>query len=174
MPPTSATAACAVLDLIAAAIGEEPIVGGGWGIDALLGRQTRDHGDLDVVVPAATDADVISALQSAGFRITTDWRPIRVALTHPDGAEVDVHPVSVGADGTRIQQGFPGVTYEYPPEDITDGSIDGRAVRCLSASLQMRFHDGYVPTGSDIADCRLLAAATGLPLPATIASADHD
>jgi lincosamide nucleotidyltransferase A/C/D/E len=27
-------------------------VGGGWGVDALLGEQTRRHADLDVWVPA--------------------------------------------------------------------------------------------------------------------------
>lgn len=29
--------------------GTEVWVGGGWGIDALLGRQTRDHRDLDLM-----------------------------------------------------------------------------------------------------------------------------
>lgn len=28
--------------------GIEVIVDGGWGVDALLGRQTRPHGDLDI------------------------------------------------------------------------------------------------------------------------------
>ena len=33
--------------------GAQPCVGGGWGVDALLGRQTRDHSDLDLMLPAA-------------------------------------------------------------------------------------------------------------------------
>lgn len=30
--------------------GIEPCLDGGWGVDALLGRQTRLHADLDIAV----------------------------------------------------------------------------------------------------------------------------
>ena len=32
--------------------GAQPCVGGGWGVDALLGQQTRDHSDLYLRLPA--------------------------------------------------------------------------------------------------------------------------
>ena len=32
------------------ASGIEVIVDGGWGVDALLGKQTREHEDLDIAV----------------------------------------------------------------------------------------------------------------------------
>ncbi len=31
-------------------------IGGGWGVDALLCSQTRDHDDLDIAVPAEQEA----------------------------------------------------------------------------------------------------------------------
>ncbi len=31
--------------------GIEVVVDGGWGVDALLGEQTRSHGDLDIALP---------------------------------------------------------------------------------------------------------------------------
>ena len=165
--------AAAVLALLEDA-GVVAVVGGGWGVDALIGAQCRDHADLDVVIPAAREASAIAALEAAGFVITTDWRPIRVALCHPDGPEVDLHPVTIGPDGTRVQQGFDGVTYEYPAADITTGTIGGREVRCFSAELQMRLHDGYDPTPTDVADCLRLARATGVPPPASVAASAPD
>lgn len=40
---------------------------GGWGIDALLGRQTREHGDIDLGLDA-TDVDrAVAALSDLGY-----------------------------------------------------------------------------------------------------------
>jgi lincosamide nucleotidyltransferase A/C/D/E len=49
---------------------------GGWGVDALVGRQTRPHRDVDI--DAAYQAPVLLALYERGYRIETDWRPNRV------------------------------------------------------------------------------------------------
>jgi lincosamide nucleotidyltransferase A/C/D/E len=59
-----------VLDIVETleALGVDPRVTGGWGIDALAGRQTRDHRDLDLAVRAeAVDASV-DALVIKGYR----------------------------------------------------------------------------------------------------------
>ena len=39
-----------VLELVEATtkLGAQPCIGGGWGVDALLARQTREHADLDL------------------------------------------------------------------------------------------------------------------------------
>lgn len=42
-------------------------VGGGWGIDALVGVQTRDHRDLDLMHREDHEAAVLAALSAAGF-----------------------------------------------------------------------------------------------------------
>ena len=55
-----------VLDLANRA-GARLWIDGGWGVDALLGTQTRDHGDLDVAVEARHLEAFANALSGAGF-----------------------------------------------------------------------------------------------------------
>jgi lincosamide nucleotidyltransferase A/C/D/E len=50
---TTEADAAEILGVLGAA---EPRLAGGWGVDALAGRQTREHRDLDVMVPAHRDA----------------------------------------------------------------------------------------------------------------------
>lgn len=63
----------------------DPIIAGGWGIDALLGEQSRDHRDLDVLVDDAAVTRVVEALKSEGFTVTTDWLPVRIELSDNAG-----------------------------------------------------------------------------------------
>jgi lincosamide nucleotidyltransferase A/C/D/E len=161
MPPTTAADVHSVLDLLAEA-GASPVVAGGWGVDALLGRQTRPHADLDVAVAAEHEPAVLAALAEAGFEITTDWRPVRVALTHPGGAEVDVHPIRYLPDGSAVQSGFDDDEFHYPADGFLTGTIGERTIRCISASLQARFQTGYGPRDVDAADMTALQAATGV------------
>src|SRR3954452_1360623 len=48
--------------------GVEASVGGGWAVDALLGRQTRPHADLDVWAPAHDFEGLLSALAAQRSR----------------------------------------------------------------------------------------------------------
>jgi hypothetical protein len=40
---------------------------GGWGVDALLGHQTREHEDLDITISSAQRAAYSSVMEAAGF-----------------------------------------------------------------------------------------------------------
>ena len=42
---------------------------GGWGVDALLGEQTREHDDLDLVMALADAAAALEALASVGYSV---------------------------------------------------------------------------------------------------------
>jgi hypothetical protein len=53
---------------------------GGWGVDALIGRQTRLHRDLDLALDARKETVALRVLERRGHRIETDWRPVRVDL----------------------------------------------------------------------------------------------
>ena len=55
-------------------------MGGGWGVDALAGRQTRPHADLDLAVEAGHLAGMLAVLGEAGFAVAVDRLPVRVAL----------------------------------------------------------------------------------------------
>jgi lincosamide nucleotidyltransferase A/C/D/E len=74
-------------------------VDGGCGIDALLGEQTRDHDDLDLVVPLELVPVCRRVLGEAGFEVERDWLPTALAMRHPDGRAVDLHPVEPTPDG---------------------------------------------------------------------------
>ncbi len=140
-------------------------IGGGWGVDALVGRQTRDHGDLDVSIRAEDEPAVLEMLQALGFEIVTDWRPTRVALLHADRGEIDVHPIRFRSDGSAWLPGIDGQVFEYPADTFTTGTIMGATVNCIDAALQLAFHLGYPPQPKDRADMRALAAAGLIDLP---------
>jgi lincosamide nucleotidyltransferase A/C/D/E len=58
-------------------------IGGGWGIDALVGEQTRQHRDLDLMHRLDQEPAVVAALTGAGFVETLDWRPVRFVMADP-------------------------------------------------------------------------------------------
>ncbi|TXR56801.1 nucleotidyltransferase domain-containing protein [Quadrisphaera setariae] len=144
--------------------GIEVWVDGGWGVDALLGEQTRPHADLDVVVLVADVPRARELLAEAGFAILREWLPTALAVRHPDGREVDLHPVTPTADGGGDQELFaPDPPFHYGPPST--GHLDGVEVACVSAESQLRAHQGYEPQPEDRADVLALATRFGLPLP---------
>jgi lincosamide nucleotidyltransferase A/C/D/E len=145
-----------VLDALERA-GIEAGVTGGWGVDALLRRQTRAHGDLDLGIAAERVDDAIAALAPLGYAVGADERPARIELRSVTG-RVDLHPIAWTADGTGTQQGFDGETFSYPPGSLSaEGVIDGRAVRCGTPQLQVAFHTGYPPNEVDRRNMAALA-----------------
>ena len=131
-------------------------VAGGWAVDALLGRQTREHGDLDLAVDERDLPSFLSVLELQGFVVTADWWPARLEFTSADGRVVDVHPVTFAADGSGSQAGLGGERFHYATDGFTSGTIDGRPVPCLSREQQLQFRKGYEPRSVDIHDIRLL------------------
>src|ERR1700679_3460935 len=78
-------------------------VGGGWGIDALVGRETRPHRDLDLMHRVEQEPTVMAALAAAGFAETLDWRPVRFVVTDPAGRGIDLHPLTFAPGGAAGQ-----------------------------------------------------------------------
>src|SRR5215468_1002191 len=69
---------------------------GGWGVDALLGRETRPHDDLDLVVARADASMVVTALTVLGFTHASDVEPglpARLVLRDRADRRVDLHLV---------------------------------------------------------------------------------
>jgi hypothetical protein len=65
------------------AAGVRTWIGGGWGIDALIGEQTRPHDDLDLAIDTRDQAHAIQTLQHAGFQMVEDHRPTRFVMRTP-------------------------------------------------------------------------------------------
>ena len=137
-----------------AAAGVSSWVAGGWGIDALIGHQTRRHYDLDLVVSDTGDnlERLEQVLSRAGFRPgVREFNPgLAMPLRHAwqdDGHTVEVMPVELGK---------PPFTSGEPL--FTEGVIGGHAVPCLSARLQATLHKGYEARVIDLADMEALGA----------------
>ncbi|MEU4566292.1 hypothetical protein [Micromonospora sp. NPDC023956] len=160
----------AVLDALTG-VGCAAWIGGGWGVDALVGRQTRSHRDLDLLVPADREAAALRALGLLGYAVETDWRPVRVEVVAARRGRVDLHPVTFDATGDAHQAGLDGGSFRYPRDCFTTGTIAGRPVGCLSVAQQMVLHSGYEPRDVDRTDLALLrqlaSTATGRPPQAT-------
>ncbi len=131
-------------------------VGGGWGVDALVGRQTRPHADVDLAVDARQLEQVLELLRGQGFAPAVDWLPVRVEMAHEDGRRVDVHPVVFMPDGRGLQAGLDGAEFVYPADAFTRGVVGGRRVECLTATQQLAFHQGYPARDVDRHDVHLL------------------
>jgi lincosamide nucleotidyltransferase A/C/D/E len=138
-------------------------VGGGWGIDALVGRETRPHRDLDLMHRVEQEPTMMAALAAAEFAQTLDWRPVRFAVTDPAGREIDLHPLTFAPDGSAVQASLePDRPFTYPARCFVTGRIGGAVIPCLSAEQQVYFHQGYEPKDRDRHDMAQLRGAFGL------------
>jgi len=133
---------------------------GGWGVDALVGRQTRPHRDLDLAIDARRLAGALLLLAELGYTAETDWLPVRLELAGAGECWVDVHPVTFDERGDGRQAGLDGSHLDYPAGELVVGSIEGHRLPCVSAERQRAFHSGYPLRPQDQAD---LAALDLLP-----------
>lgn len=154
-----------VIDQLTAA-GIRVWVDGGWGVDALVGRQTRLHDDLDLALPLVDVDRALRVLAALGYHVVDDELPTRVDLRADDDRRVDLHPLTFDSDGNGLQQLQDGSFGTYSADGLRgEGHIAGRPVDCLTPDLQVRFHRGYPPDDDDRHDVHLLAERLGLPLP---------
>ena len=134
-------------------------VDGGWGVDALLGVQTRPHDDLDLVMLAHEYP--MSATVLPGFHPDLDAQPgmpYRYVLMDARRRVVDIHPVVIASTGEAVGTYVPREVL-YPAGGLDGhGTIQGQAVRCLSASCQVLKHSGYANHGPDEYDYRDMSA----------------
>ena len=140
---------------------------GGWGVDALLGVQTRPHKDVDIVVQVADTPTVQAVLGRKGFAVKQGTLPHAFVLANGLGLEVDVHAVVFDASGNGVYRMENGEDWVYPAEGFAGrGYIAGRSVSCLTPAAQVLCHaNGYTPTEKDFQDMALLQQRFGVALP---------
>lgn len=143
--------------------GTEIWIGGGWGIDALLRTQTRNHRDLDLMHRREQERVVVEVLAEAGFSESLDWRPVRFVVADVQGRAIDLHPLVFAPDGSAIQASPDRARpFIYPAACFVTGEIQNVTVPCLSAEQQVYFHQGYEPTDRDRHDMAQLRDAFGI------------
>lgn len=126
IPPERVVETLVVLDLAAVAV----VVIGGWGIDALVGRQLRPHSDLDLFVDEDDFERASAVLQGFGYQPWNRSAPgpigelerFSAAQTFRDSAlrVVELHAVALERVNSQT------------------GTIAGRQVSCLTVEQQMQ------------------------------------
>ncbi len=129
---------------------------GGWGVDALVGHQTRTHRDVDIDIDAACEQTALRVLADLGYTVETDWRPNRVELAAAGRGWVDLHPLLLDMDGSARQASLDGGYHVFPRSFFTAGSLDGVIVPCVSAKAQRVFRTGYELRTVDVHDLTVL------------------
>jgi len=149
-------------------LGVEIWIDGGWGVDALLGEQSRSHEDLDIAIEEKDVPKLKEMLCGRGYKQikmehARDWNFV---LGDEYGREIDVHVIVFDSQGNGIYG--PKENGEmYPAASLTGtGLIEGRAVRCISPEWVLKFHSGYELKDKDFRDVYALCAKFGIDLPA--------
>jgi lincosamide nucleotidyltransferase A/C/D/E len=140
---------------------------GGWGVDALLGRQTRAHADVDIVIQQKDIPKMRRILESRDYHDqprndTSGWNFV---LGDDKGHDIDVH-VIVFDDNGNGQYGPPEKGEMYPAASLTgEGTINGHEVNCISAEYLVKFHTGYALDENDIQNVSALCEQFDLEIP---------
>jgi lincosamide nucleotidyltransferase A/C/D/E len=152
---------------------------GGWGVDALLGRQTRHHHDVDLLIEVGSLKRFLQRLDVLGFEFAYSWeesrwlgadewegevaQPTAFVLGHADGREVDVHVLRWRGDGLATALWDTREDFQCIDENVAlsgEGYIGGERVPCFSADMQRRAHTGYELPPQQLDDLRLLSDLT--------------
>jgi lincosamide nucleotidyltransferase A/C/D/E len=170
IPGMAATDVLYVLDLLDRADVPCWLVGG-WGVDALVGRQTRRHTDVDVALDRRFLQRALNSLNRAGYHVLEQkvlpvWMPAMLILRDASRRRIELMPVDIpepppGEDGRPEEMRF-----RYTADSITTGTVNGCTVPCLAAPVQLMFHTNYPPRDSDRHDVRVLVERFRLPAPA--------
>lgn len=147
--------------------GIEIWIDGGWGIDALLGEQTRPHADLDIFIQEKDVPKLRSLLDLKGYKeIKLEIaRPHNFVLGDEIGHEIDVHVIVFDEKGSfsygPIEDGE-----RYPLATLSgSGVINGEKVKCISPEWMVKFHTGYKLRESDFRDVSALCKKFNIDLP---------
>ena len=164
MPPETVRTLMTALD----ERGVDACIGGGWAVDALLGRATRPHADLDVWVDANDFEGLLAAFGDQGVDRIHPWpgdRPWNFVLHDGLSRRVDLHVYETLGDG-RLHYGSVTAPFIFTDQDLSGrGEIAGRSVRCERPAFALRNHTGYELRDIDRHDVAALCERFGLQPP---------
>lgn len=132
-------------------------------MDALAGRRTRRHVDLDLAVDdgsADPSASAARALAASGFALVRDeevpgaYFLRRLLFEDRRGRLVDLHPAFLGrADETTPSEDH---VVRISADLLGTGQVGARELACLSGPCQLALHRAYQQRARDRADLSLL------------------
>ncbi len=142
-------------------------IDGGWGVDALLEAQTRQHSDLDIAVQHKDIPQIRALLEARNYKDVPrdDTRDCNFVLGDDHGRLIDIHSFTFDTAGNIIF-GVP-----YPFDSLKGiGLIAGYPVKCITPEWMVKFHTGYPLDAIDYHDTRLLCQKFNIPIPPEFAS----
>jgi lincosamide nucleotidyltransferase A/C/D/E len=161
--------AARVLDLLAhlRASGVPAWLDGGWAVDALLGEQTREHDDLDLVTRLEDSARIEEVLGERGYLLGHGGPPHSFEMVDNEGRQIDVHPASFTPDGEGVYKSDTGQDWIYPADGFMGmGRILGHEIPCLTPEVVIVNHaTGYTLDEAHQHDVLALAKHYGIPVP---------
>lgn len=136
---------------------------GGWGVDALLGYQSRTHNDIDIFVEKNDYQNFIEIMKANGFyEIKMEY----TTLSHTVWEDlknriIDLHCFEYTDEGEILYDGdcFPAETFSGK------GRIGEIEVSCIEPYSQVMFHLGYEFDENDAHDVRLLCETLHIEIP---------
>jgi lincosamide nucleotidyltransferase A/C/D/E len=137
-------------------------VDGGWGVDALLGKQTRTHADLDLAIEHKDSPQICALLEARGYSnvYRENSSDFNFVLGDDRGHQIDLHTYTFDAAGNHIY-GIP-----YPLESLTGtGSVNGYIVKCISPEWVVKFHTGYQFDEDDYRDIKAICQHFKIEMP---------
>jgi lincosamide nucleotidyltransferase A/C/D/E len=156
---------------------------GGWGIDALLGENTRSHKDLDILMLVEDVKRLNDLLAKDGYSLKEYWSENQFTvdaggnmiatgyvLHDTAGHELDVHAFRFDLHGNGIPAWEVEEGFVLTPPDLSGvGIINTTQVRCQSAQHQMLCHTGYAIPPHQWPDLEALHEKLGVEFPDSIA-----
>ena len=139
-------------------------VDGGWCVDALVGCELREHGDLDIAVNRPDETAMRDWLTAQGYadRPSPDKSAWNYVVGDNKGRLIDIHVFEFDGEGKHIY----GV--KYPRESLTGhATLGGLEIYCIPPEWMFRFKIGYTPAPKGLIDVQALADKYGYEIPIT-------
>jgi lincosamide nucleotidyltransferase A/C/D/E len=136
-------------------------VTGGWGVDALLGQQSRLHNDIDLFVQKKDRVVFTEMIRSNGYHEANIEETDTIVWRGTNDSIIDLHLFEFTEEGALCFQN------KIYPADIFNGTgtIGGIRVRCMPAEAQVLYHQGYRQNEKDRHDVLLLCKTFGISIP---------
>ncbi len=117
-------------------------IDGGWAVDALLGKQTRSHADLDIAIERKNIPALKNYLASLGYKdVERDENKMwDLVVNDGKGREIEVHAFDFDTNGKVAEQAY---WDGYSADSLSGkGYVGGHEVRCVSLEQLLKTHNG--------------------------------
>jgi hypothetical protein len=109
---------------------------GGWGLDARIGRITREHGDIEFWLERTDAGRSKALLAEAGATVLATQPPVESCEFTWDGVDFSTAYFDRQPDGSSIQLLGRWSDWLFPPNSFGDepGTLDGTPVLAMSVA----------------------------------------